>query len=67
MDKCIWICFIAFLLCISGCNTIRNTTQGALTGIGATGYGFTKGLADDVYNAWTTLDKADKWFQEYYW
>jgi len=48
--------FLSFLACISGCQTIK-------MGAG----GISKGLADDAYNTWKAIERADDWFQENCW
>ena len=47
--------FLIFLVSVSGCQTIK--------GVGAVG----KGLADDTYNAWQAIKRADGWMEENYW
>jgi hypothetical protein len=47
------------LVCLSGCQTLKNTG----TGICLIG----KGIGDDVYGAYKAVDRADKKFQEKYW
>jgi len=50
---------LIFLVSISGCQTVKNT----VLGVAAVG----KGLADDTYNTWQAIDRADEWFKEKYW
>lgn len=59
--------FLVFLVSISGCQTIKGTTTGVALGVGATAYGFGKGLADDAYGAWEAVERADEWIKENYW
>lgn len=58
---------IGFILAVSGCQTVKNTTCNSAVGAGITVYGFGKGLSDDVYNTWKAVEKADNWFRENYW
>ena len=51
--------FLVFFVTVSGCQTVKNTVAGA----GAIG----KGLADDTYNTWQTIERADEWFKENCW
>ena len=48
--------FIIFLVTASGCQTVK-------MGVGAIG----KGLADDAYNTWKVIERADEWFKENCW
>ena len=50
---------LSFLFVLSGCQTVKNTAVG-LAGIG-------KGIADDTYNTYQGIKKADNWFEEHYW
>ena len=63
--------FIFFTLIFSfflgGCQTVKNTGLGIGSGTVSTLYGFGKGLADDIYNTYQAIEKADKWFREHYW
>jgi uncharacterized protein YceK len=59
--------FVLFLISVSGCQTVKNTAAGLAVGAGATACGFGKGLADDTYNTWKAVEKADNWFKENYW
>ncbi len=55
--------FLFFPLLLGGCQTVKNAalgTTGALYSIG-------KGLLDDAYSTYRTIEKADKWFREHYW
>ncbi|MFH1519750.1 MAG: hypothetical protein ABIE75_04170 [Candidatus Omnitrophota bacterium] len=47
---------LVFFISITGCQTVKN----GVLGIG-------KGLADDAYNTWQAVNKADEWFRENYW
>ena len=49
---------LSFIL-VSGCQTVKNTA----IGVGLVG----KGIADDTYNTYKAIEKADKWFQKNYW
>lgn len=51
--------FLVFFVTASGCQTAKNT----VAGVGAIG----KGLADDAYDAWQAIERADEWFKENYW
>jgi len=59
--------FIFFALIFSfflgGCQTVKNTGLGAASTL----YGFGKGLADDIYNTYKAIEKADQWFRENCW
>lgn len=55
--------FLAFLVSISGCKTVKGTAAG----MAITAYGFGKGLADDAYDTWKSLEKADEWMKDNYW
>jgi len=60
MRKLVFVLFTTLcLLAVNGCQTAKNTALG----VG----GIAKGLADDAYNTYKAIDKADKWFQEKYW
>lgn len=50
---------LVFLVSISGCQTVKST----VIGVGVIG----KGLADDAYNAWEAIERADEWVKENYW
>jgi hypothetical protein len=54
---------VSFLIFMAGCETVKNTALG----IGGATYLVTKGVADDTYNTYRTLRKADRWFQERWW
>jgi len=47
--------FLVFLVSTSGCQTVK--------GVGAVG----KGLADDTYDAWKAIERADEWFKKNCW
>ena len=51
--------FLGFLVSISGCQTVKNTTMGVC--------GISKGLADDAYDTWQVIERADEWIKEKYW
>ena len=55
--------FIFFTLIFSfflgGCQTVKNAAS-SIASIG-------KGLADDIYNTYKAIEKADKWFEENCW
>ncbi|MBD3246088.1 MAG: hypothetical protein GF333_03665 [Candidatus Omnitrophica bacterium] len=51
------------VLLVSGCHTIYNSAKGA----GAATYFVGKGIATDACATYSTVYKADKWFQENYW
>lgn len=55
--------FLSFLVSISGCQTVKNAT----VGVGAAAYLVGKGLADDAYDTWEAIERADEWFKEKYW
>jgi len=63
--------FLIFVVTISGCQTIKGTAAGVAggvaIGVGGTVYGFSKGLADDAYDTWQAIERADQWLQENYW
>ncbi len=45
-----------FLVVVSGCQTVK-------MGVGGIG----KGLADDAYNTWKAIERADEWIRENCW
>ena len=55
--------FLVFLVNVNGCQAVKNTSIGA----GVTVYGFGKGLADDAYDTWESIERADEWIKENYW
>ena len=59
--------FFVFLVGISGCQTIKGTATGVAVGVGATAYGLGKGLSDDAYDTWGSIERADEWIKENYW
>ena len=59
--------FLVFVVSVSGCQAVKGTVTGVAVGVGGTAYGFSKGLADDAYNTWKAMEKADQWLQENYW
>ena len=63
--------FLIFVVTISGCQAIKGAATGVAggvaVGVGGTVYGFSKGLADDAYNTWKTIEKADQWIKDNYW
>ncbi|MDD4293992.1 MAG: hypothetical protein PHP69_00580 [Candidatus Omnitrophica bacterium] len=48
--------FLAGLVLICGCNTLKGTAKG-----------FSEGIKQDVQISGSSIMKADKWFQEHYW
>lgn len=62
--------FLVFLVSTSGCQAIKGTATGVTgvaLGVGATAYGLGKGLADDAYDTWEAIERADEWIKENYW
>ncbi|GEM_PF-1541833 len=59
--------FLIFVVGISGCQAIKGTATGVAVGVGVTACGFGKGLADDTYDTWKAIERADQWFKENYW
>ncbi|NQT28494.1 MAG: hypothetical protein HQ570_02735 [Candidatus Omnitrophica bacterium] len=51
--------FLVFLITVSGCQTVKSTA----IGVGVIG----KGLADDAYDTWQAIERADQWIKENYW
>ena len=60
MPKFISVSFIIIaVVCLCGCSTLKNTALGAA--------GVAKGIAEDTYNTWKAMGKADQWMKDNLW
>ena len=59
--------FLVFVASASGCQAIKGAATGVAVGVGATACGLGKGLADDTYDTWKAIERADQWIKENYW
>ena len=54
---------LVFSFFLGGCQAVKNTGLGSVYTL----YGFSKGLAEDIYNTYQAIEKADQWFRENWW
>lgn len=59
MFKNLFLLVLFTAVFLSGCQTVKYTAIGAALPA--------KGFAEDVYNGYQAVVKADQWFQENYW